>query len=170
MILLKVQSAAQGWKSFTSAHPSVGAGWLLRPRIYFVTRSLVLTPVQSSTRCITLGKLLMFVPSFLFCNKKKIVMYNLLVLILCLELREVLNTQMSNLYWRNLQTYLFYVQKVTVLASSVMNKVKKGLKCIWETSLAAQWLRLRLPKPGVQIQSLIGELRSHMPRSQKTKT
>ena len=82
--------------SFTSAHPSVGAGWLLRPRIYFVTRSLVLTPVQSSTRCITLGKLLMFVPSFLFCNKKKIVMYNLLVLILCLELREVLNTQMSN--------------------------------------------------------------------------
>ena len=33
-----------------------------------------------------------------------------------------------------------------------------------------QWLRLRLPKQGVQVRSLVGELRSHMPRGQKTKT
>ena len=31
------------------------------------------------------------------------------------------------------------------------------------TSLAIQWLRLHLPTQGVQVQSLVGELRSHMP-------
>ena len=30
-----------------------------------------------------------------------------------------------------------------------------------------QWLRLGLPLQEVQVQSLIGELRSHMPRGQK---
>ena len=38
------------------------------------------------------------------------------------------------------------------------------------TSLAVQWLRLRLPMHGVRVWSLVGELGSHMPRSQKTKT
>ena len=38
------------------------------------------------------------------------------------------------------------------------------------TSLLVQWLRLRLPMQGVRVQSLVGELRSHMPRGQKTKT
>ena len=37
------------------------------------------------------------------------------------------------------------------------------------TSLAVQWLRLCLPMPGVQVQSLVGELRRHMPCTQKTK-
>ena len=37
------------------------------------------------------------------------------------------------------------------------------------TSLVVQWLRLRLPIQGVQVRSLVGNLRSHMPRSQKTK-
>ena len=37
------------------------------------------------------------------------------------------------------------------------------------TSLAVQWLRLRLPMQGVQVQSLDRELRSHMPHHQKTK-
>ena len=35
------------------------------------------------------------------------------------------------------------------------------------TSLAVQWLRLCLPVQGVWVQSLVGELRSHMPHSQK---
>ena len=34
-------------------------------------------------------------------------------------------------------------------------------------SLAVQWLRLCLPTQGVCIPSLVGELRSHMPRGQK---
>ena len=38
------------------------------------------------------------------------------------------------------------------------------------TSLAVQWLRLCLPMQGVRVRSLVGELRSHMPRDQKTKT
>ena len=38
------------------------------------------------------------------------------------------------------------------------------------TSLAVQWLRFHLPMKGVQVQSLVGELRSHMPQGQKTKT
>ena len=37
------------------------------------------------------------------------------------------------------------------------------------TSLVVQWLRLRLPMQAVRVPSLVGELRSHMPRSQKTK-
>ena len=37
------------------------------------------------------------------------------------------------------------------------------------TSLAVQWLRLRLPIQGVWVRSLVRELRSHMRHSQKTK-
>ena len=33
-----------------------------------------------------------------------------------------------------------------------------------------QWLRLHLPMQGVWVQSLVGELRSHMSLGQKTKT
>ena len=32
-----------------------------------------------------------------------------------------------------------------------------------------QWLRLHLPMQGVQVRSLIGKLRSHMPHGQKPK-
>ena len=38
------------------------------------------------------------------------------------------------------------------------------------TSLVVQWLRLHLPVQGGQVQSLVGELRSHIPQGQKTKT
>ena len=38
------------------------------------------------------------------------------------------------------------------------------------TSLVVQWLRLRLPKQGVKVRSLVGELGSHMPHGQKTRT
>ena len=33
-----------------------------------------------------------------------------------------------------------------------------------------QWLRPHLPMQGMKVQSLVGELRSHMPHGQKTKT
>ena len=35
------------------------------------------------------------------------------------------------------------------------------------TSLVVQWLRLHLPMQGVWVQSLVAELRSHMPPGQK---
>ena len=38
------------------------------------------------------------------------------------------------------------------------------------TSLVVQWLRLHFPIQGVQVQSLVGELRSHKPLGQKAKT
>ena len=39
-----------------------------------------------------------------------------------------------------------------------------------ETSLAVQWLRLRLPVQGVWVQPLVRELRSHMLGGQKNRT
>ena len=39
-----------------------------------------------------------------------------------------------------------------------------------EISLVTQWLRLCFPMQEVRVQSLVGELRSHMPHGQKTKT
>ena len=39
-----------------------------------------------------------------------------------------------------------------------------------KTSSTVQWLRLRLPAQGVQVQFLIRKLRSRIPRGQKTKT
>ena len=37
-------------------------------------------------------------------------------------------------------------------------------------SLSVQWLRLHLPMQGVGVQSLVEELRSHMPYGQQNKT
>ena len=53
-----------------------------------------------------------------------------------------------------------------------MNKPSKMNSFLrsFRTSLAVQWLRLRLPVWQVWVQSRVGELRSHMPHSQKTKT
>ena len=39
-----------------------------------------------------------------------------------------------------------------------------------ETSLVVQWLRPHPPMQGVQVRTLVGKLRSHVPHSQKTKT
>ena len=44
------------------------------------------------------------------------------------------------------------------------------LKLLQGTSLVVRWLRLCLPKQQVRVQSLVGDLRSYMPRGQKTKT
>lgn len=41
-----------------------------------------------------------------------------------------------------------------------MKKWLKTFKC--ETSLAVQWLKTELPMQGVQVRSLVGELRSHV--------
>ena len=43
------------------------------------------------------------------------------------------------------------------------------LKWYMETSLVAQWLRLHLPMQGDRVQSLVGDLRSHMPHMEKNK-
>jgi len=40
----------------------------------------------------------------------------------------------------------------------------------WGTVLAVQWLRLCFPVQGAGVQSLVGELKSHTPLGQKTKT
>ena len=48
---------------------------------------------------------------------------------------------------------------------------KEHLKImVQRTSLVVQGLRLHLPKEGMWIPPLVGELRSHVPYSQKTKT
>ena len=48
--------------------------------------------------------------------------------------------------------------------------VGKGVLKITEgTSLAVHWLRLHLPMEGVQVRSLVRELRSHKPHGQKNK-
>ena len=39
-----------------------------------------------------------------------------------------------------------------------------------ETSLVVQWLRLRLSMQRLWVRSLVGELKSHMPHSRKSKT
>ena len=36
--------------------------------------------------------------------------------------------------------------------------------------MAVQWLRVCLPMQGVQVRSLVGELRHHIPQGQKKKT
>ena len=46
---------------------------------------------------------------------------------------------------------------------------KYSMLKLCQDSLAVQWLRLHLPTQGVQVWSLVGELRTHMPWNQKTK-
>ena len=66
--------------------------------------------------------------------------------------------------WEGIELYTFPREQFC--------KIHQNLKDIdtLVTSLAVQWLRLRLPMQGVQVQSLVKELRSHMPLGQKTKT
>ena len=47
---------------------------------------------------------------------------------------------------------------------------KKKRYRLWGTSPVAPWLRLCLPMQGLQVQSLMGVPRSHMPHCSKTKT
>ena len=49
-------------------------------------------------------------------------------------------------------------------------EAKTEVKNTCGDSLVVQWLRLCLPMQGVQVRTLIRELRSHMPYGQKSKT
>ena len=55
---------------------------------------------------------------------------------------------------------------ITLHSYSTFLFTKKSFKnyFIGGTPLVVQWLRIRLPMQGTQVQSLVGELRSHMPR------
>ena len=54
------------------------------------------------------------------------------------------------------------------LNTSVNKERRRKYKEILGTSLAVQWLGLCLPMQGVQVWSLVGELRSHISRGQKS--
>ena len=56
------------------------------------------------------------------------------------------------------------INKIDKPLARLINKKREG------TSLVVQWLRLRLPMKGVQVRTLVRELRSHMPWGQKTNT
>ena len=49
-----------------------------------------------------------------------------------------------------------------------MNLITRSIKL--GTSLAVQWLKLHPPMQGVWVQSLVEEVRSHVPHGQKTQT
>ena len=52
---------------------------------------------------------------------------------------------------------------------NTMKEIKNSLQGLG-TSLAVQWLGFRLPVQGVQVQFLVGELRSHISPGQKANT
>ena len=71
--------------------------------------------------------------------------------------------------------------KIEVLSGYAQREKLKGIQAFFSfnssfqsesvvTSLVVQWLRLCLPMQRVQVRSLVWDLGSHMPRSQKTKT
>ena len=65
--------------------------------------------------------------------------------------------------------HLFKRAGVCYLSSTTkMNSRVKEL--MLATSLVVQWLRLCLSMQGLQVQSLVWQLRFHMPGGQKTKT
>ena len=77
---------------------------------------------------------------------------------------------MIQTFIQSLQSY-FVTIFVIIKDCDVNNKFKEHDKkfYITGTSLVVQWLRYHLAMQWVHIQSLVGEIRSHMPRGQKTK-
>ena len=69
---------------------------------------------------------------------------------------------------------LFSMDKGRLMKDNTFEKLlpRKELRSKTGTSPAVQWLRLclALPMQGMRVQSLVRELRSHMPHRQKTKT
>ena len=56
--------------------------------------------------------------------------------------------------------------------SALSNNLHVGLclqDCLLGTSPVVQWLKLCFSMQGVQVRSLVGELRSHMPHDQKAR-
>ena len=77
------------------------------------------------------------------------------------------------LNWRDLAQHHYFWdwQQLHVLFPPLYPKLfSSNLKTILGTSLVVQWLRLCLPMQGVQVQSLVRELRFNMSCSQKLKT
>ena len=67
-----------------------------------------------------------------------------------------------------LQNVLLSKKKKKVIYSLLIKK-KRKYKNREGTSLVVQWLTFHLPTQGIWVQSLVRELRSHMPLVQKTK-
>jgi len=61
-------------------------------------------------------------------------------------------------------------ERITGRKYSRLGIVQVLLQDFVEDSLVVQWLRHCLPMHRVQVSSLVREIRSHVPHSQKTKT
>ena len=55
----------------------------------------------------------------------------------------------------------YTIRKLCIGKKGGKNSLRKQIK---GTSLVVQWLRIRLPMQGTRVQSLVWELRSHMPQ------
>ena len=73
-----------------------------------------------------------------------------------------LNTNLLSVYILSPQTDI----RLLVCCTGEVSSIKISHL---ETSLVVQWLRFSLPKQGVQVWFLVGELRPHMDCDQKTK-
>ena len=62
-----------------------------------------------------------------------------------------------------------YKELISSMNRNSLQRLFKSSKFPWGNSLVVQWLRLHLPKQGVQVWPWVRELRSHMPRDQKNK-
>ena len=71
-------------------------------------------------------------------------------------------TACSPMIQKKQHTFVQPTLEMKQFATLQMKGVIKGQEGI---SLVVQWLRIRLPMQGIQVQYLIGELRSHMPQS-----
>ena len=67
---------------------------------------------------------------------------------------------------------LFWILRSSVIELQMFVQKQCGILkiCVWRTAVTVQWLKLCLPRQSVWVWSLVGELRSHVPHSQKTKT
>ena len=83
-------------------------------------------------------------------------------------------------FWQLYETYCINYKEGQGLSNNI-SATLEGRKKLWKprdinrrgqrgTSLVLPWFRFCLPMPGLPVRSLAGELRSHLPCSQKTKT
>ena len=64
----------------------------------------------------------------------------------------------------------FSIMILEVVFCALLSEREVNKRINWETSLGLQWLRLHLLMQGVWVWTMVGELRSHRPHGQKTKT
>ena len=67
---------------------------------------------------------------------------------------------------------LFKILRSSIIELQMFVQKQCGILkiCVWRTSLRVQGLKLCLPRQRMWVWSLVGELRSHMPHSPKSKT